>query len=133
MLSWLYFQHFCKFILMILFSMTVIHQRITEKRMNSKNLSDKASFYLSLCEERETLYVLLYCTEKSLNALHEFCSFHFMLQHRFTSQSVRKSKWAKFQKVDFLLTEHGEPCWVGMKLESVLQVLESLSTAKLGR
>ncbi len=31
-------------------------------------------------------------------------------------QSVRKSKWPKFQKIDFHLTPHGESCWVGMSL-----------------
>ena len=31
------------------------------------------------------------------------------------SQSLRKSKWPKCQKIDFLLSKHGEPCWVGMK------------------
>ncbi len=33
----------------------------------------------------------------------------------FKSQSVRKSKWPKSQKIDFLLTKHGEPCWVHTK------------------
>ncbi len=28
------------------------------------------------------------------------------------SQSARKLKCPKFQKIDFLLTKHGEPCWV---------------------
>ncbi len=31
--------------------------------------------------------------------------------HDIKSQSVRKSKWPKSQKVDFLLIKHGEPCW----------------------
>ncbi len=40
------------------------------------------------------------------------------------SQSVRKSKWPKFKKkkIDFLLTQHGEPCWVGMKKYAIVKL-----------